>query len=95
MNRGWLAADATTVLGLAGGEREGKLELTWGRQVSARWTGILQMQGGIGFAGDTYAKVTPSVMYEMTPATRLRAGLVQALTGDRGSALTVEVWFSF
>lgn len=95
MDRGWLAADATTVFGLAGGEREGKLELTWGREVTDRWTGLLQLQGGIGFSGDTYAKVTPSVMYELSDSTRLRAGLVQALTGDKGSALTVEVWLSF
>ena len=93
--RGWLAADATSVLGLEGGEREGKLEVTWGQRVSGRWTGLLQLQGGIGYTGDHYAKVTPSVMYRLSDTTQLRAGLVQALTGDMGSALTVEVWLSF
>lgn len=93
--RGWLAADATSVLGLAGAEREGKLELTLGQRVSDRWTGVLQLQGGIGYSGESYAKVTPSAMYELSDTTHLRAGLVQALTGDMGSALTVEVWLSF
>jgi hypothetical protein len=53
------------------------------------------MQAGIGFSGDEYAKVTPSVMYALTESTRLRAGFVQALTGDQGSALMVEVWTQF
>jgi hypothetical protein len=93
--QGWLAADATSVLGLAGGEREGKVEFTWGQPLTPRWTGILQLQGGIGFSGDTYAKVTPSVMFNLSDQTRLRAGFVQALTGDQGSALTLEVWLTF
>ncbi len=92
---GWLAADATSVVGLAGGEREAKLEFTWGQHLTERWTGILQMQGGVGFSGDTYAKVSPAVMIALGEKTRLRAGLVQAMTGDRGSALTVELWLTF
>lgn len=95
LDRGWLAVDATTVLGLAVGEREGKVEATWGSVLSDRWTGLLQLQGGIGFSGDTYAKVTPSILVDLTETTHLRAGLVQALTGDMGSALTVELWMEF
>jgi hypothetical protein len=95
LESGWLAADATTVLGLEVGEREGKVEVTWGQELTARWTGLVQMQAGIGFSGDEYAKVTPSVMYALTESTRLRAGFVQALTGDQGSALMVEVWTQF
>jgi hypothetical protein len=95
LTRGWLAADATSVLGLAVGEREGKVEFTWGRQLTDRWTGTLQLQGGVGFSGDTYAKVTPAIMYDLGDTTSLRAGFVQALTGDMGSALTLEVWLSF
>lgn len=83
------------MLGLTVGEQEGKVEATWGQMVSDRWTGLLQVQAGIGFAGDTYAKVTPSVMYDLTDSTRLRAGFVQALTGDRGSGLMLEVWMQF
>lgn len=95
LDRGWLAVDATTVLGLAVGEREGKVEATWGRVLSDRWTGLLQLQGGIGFSGDTYAKVTPSILVGLTETTHLRAGVVQALTGDMGSAVTLEVWMDF
>jgi hypothetical protein len=93
--RGWLAMDATTVLGLTVGEQEGKVEATWGQTVTDRWTGLLQLQAGIGFSGDTYAKVTPSVMYDLSDSTRLRAGFVQALTGDQGSGLMLEVWMQF
>jgi hypothetical protein len=95
LENGWLAADATTVLGLSVGEREGKVEVTWGQDLPGRWTGLLQMQAGIGFSGDEYAKVTPSIMYELSEATRLRAGFVQALTGDQGSAAMIEVWLQF
>lgn len=94
-DRGWLSADATTVLGLTVGEQEGKVEVTWGRELTGRWTGLVQLQSGIGFAGDTYAKVTPSVLFAVTESTELRAGFVQALTGDQGSALMVEVWTRF
>jgi hypothetical protein len=95
LDRGWLAVDATTVLGLTVGEQEGKVEATWGRIVTDRWAGLLQVQAGIGFSGDTYAKVTPSVMYDLTESTRLRAGFVQALTGDQGSGLMMEIWMQF
>ncbi len=95
LDGGWLAADATTVLGLSVGEREGKVEVTWGQELTGRWTGLVQMQAGIGFSGDEYAKVTPSVMYALTESTRLRAGFVQALTGDKGSALMLEIWTQF
>jgi hypothetical protein len=95
LDRGWLSADVTTVLGLSVGEQEGKVEITWGREVLDRWTGLVQFQSGIGFAGDTYAKVTPSVLFAVSEATQLRAGFVQALTGDGGSALMVEVWTRF
>jgi hypothetical protein len=95
LDSGWLAADATTVFGLGVGEREGKVEATWGQELTERWTGLVQLQTGVGFSGDSYAKVTPSVLYALSDATRLRAGFVQALTGDRGSGLMVEVWLQF
>ncbi|KAA9005740.1 hypothetical protein [Histidinibacterium aquaticum] len=93
--KGWLAADASAILVVGENRREGKLDLTWGRDIGERWTGVLQLQTGIGTAGDAYAKAAPALLYDLRPGTRLEIGLVQALTGDLGTGLRLATWWEF
>ncbi|ROU03613.1 hypothetical protein [Histidinibacterium lentulum] len=93
--QGWLSADAAAIFVLGGDRTEGKLDLTWGRSISERWTGVLQMQTGIGTAGDFYAKAAPSALIRVTDRTRIEIGVVHALTGDRGTGLRIATWWDF
>ena len=56
---------------------------------------ILQLQAGQGFSGDTYAKFVPSVGYKLRENIVLNLGVVQALTGDKGTGLKFETWLTF
>lgn len=93
--RGWLSADAAAIFVLGEDRTEGKLDLTWGRSLSDRWTGIVQMQTGIGTAGDFYAKAAPSALYRLNTRTQIEFGVVQALTGDHGTGLRIATWWEF
>ncbi|MDE0985540.1 MAG: hypothetical protein OSA52_12970 [Yoonia sp.] len=55
----------------------------------------MQLQTGQGFANDYYAKIAPSVTYNLRENIKLHLGAVHALTGDRGSALKFETWLTF
>lgn len=95
LDRGWLALDAEATRVLPRSLTQTKVEATWGQQLGAGWTSVLSGQIGTGLEGDFYAKLNPSFTYDLTPDIRFRTGLVQALTGDRGSGLSTQIWFSF
>lgn len=92
---GWLALDAEATRVLQQPLVQTKMELTWGHQLGNGWTSVLSGQIGTGLEGDFYAKMNPSVTYDLTQGVRLRAGYVRALTGDRGSGLSAQVWVDF
>lgn len=92
---GWLSADLTAIYAVEAERFEGKLDLTWGVDLTDRWTGVLQMQTGIGTAGDFYAKAAPSVLFRVTDRVRIELGVVQALTGDEGTGLRLSTWLEF
>jgi hypothetical protein len=50
---------------------------------------------GTGLTGDTYAKVAPSVVWEARENLQVRVGVVQALTGDLGTGLSLQSWVTF
>ena len=95
LDRGWLALDAEATRVLQQPLVQTKMELTWGHRLGNGWTSVLSGQIGSGLEGDFYAKMNPSLTYDLTQSIRLRAGYVQALTGDRGSGLSAKVWVDF
>lgn len=94
LDDGWVAVDATATWLLDAGTQH-KVDATWGHAFDERWTSVFTVEAGIGLTGDFYAKVTPSLVAEITPAISLRAGFVQALTGDHGGGLLVQSWITF
>lgn len=92
---GWLAADSQISHGLTRGITQTKVDVTWGYRFDDAWSGILVATAGIGLTGDVYAKVSPSILYSINDQYSVRTGLVQALTGDRGSGLSLELWAKF
>lgn len=95
MATGWMAADTQISHGLTRGITQTKIDVTWGYRFDDAWTGILIGSAGIGLTGDVYAKVSPSILYEINDQYSVRTGLVQALTGDLGSGLSLELWAKF
>ncbi|QQA42218.1 hypothetical protein [Pelagovum pacificum] len=93
--RGWVAIDAAAIQPLVEAPLEAKLDVTWGREVAPRMTTILQLQTGIGTAGDFYAKAAPSVLLSVNERLRFEVGAVQALTGDLGTGLRIAAWLDF
>lgn len=92
---GWLSADLTGVYAVEAERLESKLDLTWGWNFADDWTSIVQLQSGVGTAGDIYVKLAPSVVYDLNRFTKVEVGLVQAFTGDGGTGLRVSTWIEF
>lgn len=94
LENGWIAVDGTaTALSDMGAQY--KIDATWGLAFDDRLTSVFNLEAGYGLTGDFYAKVTPSLVVELTPAISVRAGYVQALTGDYGGGLLVQGWVTF
>ncbi len=91
---GWLAVDATATV-LRDNDTQIKIDSTWGQALNERFTSVLNVEAGLGLSGDFYAKVTPSIVFEVSPVISVRAGFVQALTGDRGGGLLLQAWVEF
>ncbi|MEL6681689.1 MAG: hypothetical protein AAFQ09_03480 [Pseudomonadota bacterium] len=92
---GWYALDYTATYGELTEAFRSKADLTWGHNLTARWTTTLQLQTGEGFSGDVYAKINPSVIFTLTENHRISLGAVKGLTGDGGSALKLNIWSTF
>ena len=95
LSNGWLALDASATIGTIDTTWRPKVDATWGRNWSDRWTTTLQLQTGQGFTDDIYAKISPTVIWTVRPGMKVALGAVQGLTGDRGSALKLETWLTF
>ena len=92
---GWLAIDAQVAFAPRRGTAERKIDLTFGHDWSGRWSGYLLLTAGTGHAGDLYAKLSPTAVLRLTDSTRITFGLTQALTGDRGTGLSLGTWLEF
>jgi len=92
---GWFAIDYTATRGDITEMFRSKTDFTWGHHLSDRWTTTLQLQTGEGFSGDFYAKINPAVIWTINENHRVSLGAVQALTGDEGSALKLNIWSTF
>ena len=95
ITNGWLAIDASATLGTIDTTWRPKIDATWGRNWTDKWTTTLQLQTGQGWTDDYYAKLSPTAIYSVRPNIKFALGAVQGLTGDRGAALKLETWFSF
>lgn len=95
LETGWLAIDAEASFGLDQNLQQTKIDATWGYRINDSWTSATQFQVGTGLTGDTYAKIAPSIIWEARDNLQLRAGLVQALTGDYGTGLSLQSWVTF
>lgn len=95
LDSGWLAIDYTATYGDIDKVFRSKADFTWGYNLNDRWTTTLQLQTGEGFNDDVYAKISPSVLFTVNDTYRVALGAVQGLTGDRGSALKVDLWTTF
>lgn len=95
LSDGWLAIDASTTHNSLDQQWRPKLDLTWGYDVTDRWTTIAQVQTGHGTDGDHYAKLVNSISYIATDTYRINLGWVQAMTGDKGGAINLEIWAQY
>lgn len=95
LETGWLAADTVISHGLTRGITQAKIDGTWGYNFADDWSSVVVGTAGIGLTGDFYAKVSPSIVYQLNETISVRMGLVQALTGDLGSGLSLEAWMRF
>lgn len=92
---GWLAVDAEVSYGLTRTLTQTKIDGTWGYRFNDDWTSALQGQVGVGLTGDTYTKIAPSIIWTARDNLQVRAGLVQALSGDYGTGLSLQTWVTF
>ena len=92
---GWMAADAEVKYGLTRSIAQTKIDVTWGYRIDGDWSSVLVGTAGIGLEGDFYAKLSPSILYQVNETLSLRAGMVQALTGDLGTGISAEAWVRF
>lgn len=95
IDSGWLAVDASAKIGTNDRLFRPKLDATWGHHWSNDWTTSLQLQTGQGASSDYYAKIAPSITYNLTDNAKVHLGIVHALTGDRGTGAKAEIWYSF
>jgi hypothetical protein len=95
LETGWLAVDAEASFGLQRDLTQTKIDATWGYRINDRWTAATQFQIGTGLTGDTYTKVSPSMIWDAGNNIQVRAGLVQALSGDYGTGLSLQSWITF
>lgn len=95
LDNGWMAVDATATYGNIDQVFRAKADITAGWHLSDRWTAIGQLQTGQGYDGDTYAKINPSLVFRLNEQYSVSLGAVQAMTGDRGSALKLDIWSTF
>lgn len=95
IENGWLAIDATATFGTLDNTFRPKVDATWGYNWTDKWTTTVQLQTGQGFTNDYYAKIAPSLVYDLRENIKVHLGAVHALTGDRGSALKFETWLTF
>ncbi|MBS1304035.1 hypothetical protein [Loktanella sp. SALINAS62] len=92
---GWLAFDGTVTYGAIDSKWRPKADFTWGQSWSPRWTTTFQVQTGMGFSDDHYAKVSPTMIYTANDRFKINFGAVRGLTGDKGSALKLETWITY
>lgn len=95
LENGWLSVDASATYGTDDNTFRPKIDATYGHRWTDKWTTSLQLQTGQGITNDYYAKIAPSVTYNLRENIKLHLGAVHALTGDRGSALKFETWLTF
>jgi len=95
MEWGWVSVDYTTTFEDTLESLRDKADLTLGVNFNDRWTGILTAEAGIGLELDYYAKLSPSIVYHATERVSLRFGYTQALTGDFGGGIGMQVWTTF
>jgi hypothetical protein len=95
LESGWIALDAFVVHAVGVNRQQTKLDATWGWRFADDWATVLRGEIGTGLEGDLYAKIAPSILYEVTDHVTARVGVTQALTGDEGAGLHMEVWFRF
>lgn len=95
LDNGWLSVDASATYGTDDRTFRPKVDATFGYRWTDKWTTTMQLQTGQGFANDYYAKIAPSVTYNLRENIKLHLGAVHALSGDRGSALKFETWLTF
>lgn len=95
LDHGWLSIDYSATYGDIDQVFRSKADFTWGYNFNDRWTTTLQLQTGEGFNDDLYAKISPSILYQVNDRYRIGLGAVQALTGDNGSALKIDVWTTY
>ncbi len=95
LKNGWLAIDASATYGTRDSTFRPKADATWGHRWSEDWMTTLQLQTGQGFTNDYYAKIAPSVIYNVSDNINIHLGAVKGLTGDRGAALKFETWLTF
>ena len=104
LKRGWLGVDisAATVLntsitvpGQSGTTY--KADFIWGMKPSKRVMLIWQLQTGKSPDGPTYARFSPSVIWEMPrgKGAQIEIGIVQGITGDDSRNLKLGFWRAF
>lgn len=91
---GWLSLDTTALVNT---ERDGRLEsdFTFGIRPGEKSLAILQLQTGIPFDGDAFAKVAPSYVYELKPGRLLELGVVAGFIESDQLSIKLGIWREF
>jgi len=92
---GWASVELRVLNDPKTGAVEGKLDLTYGVHLSPDWSAMVQVQTGHGADITSYARLHPAAIYRLTDNLRVTGGVMQALTGDRGTGLQLGLWLEF
>jgi len=95
LENGWLSVDASATRDANDPTFRAKVDFTYGHHWNDKFTTSLQLQTGQGLTNDSYAKIAPSLIFNLRENIQLSIGAVHALTGDRGTGLKFETWLSF
>ena len=95
LEHGWIGLDASATYHRAEQVFAPKADFTWGRNLTDRWTVILQFQTGKSKEDFDYARIEAAVAFSVFDDMRITLGAVQPLTGDEPGALRLGLWQSF
>ncbi len=92
---GWLAVEATMDTAANGAQSSHDVSATFGVTLDPTWKVMLQTNGNRAFDDAETMKVTPSVVYKLTPKTDLEIGITKALRSEDSPVLKVALWHQF
>lgn len=91
---GWISAEAQAELDRQG-RRDLKADLTLGIALTARLTGMMQLQAGQPARDPQYLRVVPTLLWQVRKGTQVEFGLTQPVRGGGAAAIKLGLWYRF